>query len=177
MKALTLTQPWASLVAVGAKRIETRSWSMPYRGLLAIHAAKGFPGEARRLCEARRVRDVFGWSEGPEKIQLIKELPLGCIVATCMLIDVLPTESRGCLSGVFDDHAELDTEQERAFGNYDPGRWGWVLSEIRGLATPIPMKGALGLWESGDWNEQQLAVETPVRRQTKNAPSPNVRNA
>ena len=44
MKALTLTQPWASLVAIGAKRIETRSWSTPYRGLLAIHAAKGFPG-------------------------------------------------------------------------------------------------------------------------------------
>ena len=42
MKALTLTQPWATLIAVGAKRIETRSWGTSYRGRIAIHAAKGF---------------------------------------------------------------------------------------------------------------------------------------
>ena len=40
MKALTLYQPWATLVAIGAKKIETRSWSTPYRGPLAIHAGK-----------------------------------------------------------------------------------------------------------------------------------------
>jgi hypothetical protein len=43
MKALTLTQPWATLVAIGAKTIETRSWPTSYRGPLAIHAAKGYP--------------------------------------------------------------------------------------------------------------------------------------
>lgn len=40
-KILTLSQPYASLVALGAKRIETRSWRTSYRGPLAIHAAKG----------------------------------------------------------------------------------------------------------------------------------------
>ena len=39
MKVLTLHQPWASLVALGVKTIETRSWSTQYRGPLAIHAA------------------------------------------------------------------------------------------------------------------------------------------
>src|SRR5258708_5270609 len=43
VKALTLWQPWASLIAVGAKTIETRSWSTSYRGPLAIHAAKRKP--------------------------------------------------------------------------------------------------------------------------------------
>lgn len=43
MKALTLTQPWASLVALGEKRIETRSWGTSYRGELAIHAAASIP--------------------------------------------------------------------------------------------------------------------------------------
>jgi activating signal cointegrator 1 len=47
MKAITLTQPWATLVAIGAKRIETRSWPTNYRGPLAIHAAKGFPKWAK----------------------------------------------------------------------------------------------------------------------------------
>ena len=41
MKVLTLTQPWATLVAIGAKRIETRSWATKYRGPLLIHAAAG----------------------------------------------------------------------------------------------------------------------------------------
>lgn len=40
MKAITLWQPWASLIACGAKTIETRSWGTPYRGPLAIHASK-----------------------------------------------------------------------------------------------------------------------------------------
>lgn len=40
MKALTLCQPWASLIAWGEKQYETRSWSTDYRGLLAIHASK-----------------------------------------------------------------------------------------------------------------------------------------
>lgn len=49
MRAITLTQPWSSLVARGQKKIETRSWQTSYRGPLAIHAAKGFPGYAKRL--------------------------------------------------------------------------------------------------------------------------------
>lgn len=55
MKALSLTQPWASLVAVGAKRIETRSWRTSYRGPLAIHAAK---------LRSRTLRMVPGEREG-----------------------------------------------------------------------------------------------------------------
>ena len=43
MKALTLTQPWASLVERQAKRVETRSFYVSYRGPLVIHAAKGYP--------------------------------------------------------------------------------------------------------------------------------------
>ena len=57
MKALSITQPWATLIAIGAKTIETRSWSTLYRGDLAIHAAKGFPRYARETLfeEAFRV--------------------------------------------------------------------------------------------------------------------------
>ena len=40
MKCLSLWQPWASLVVIGAKRFETRSWPTNYRGPLLIHAAQ-----------------------------------------------------------------------------------------------------------------------------------------
>jgi hypothetical protein len=38
MKAITILQPWASLIACNAKQIEIRSWATKYRGEIAIHA-------------------------------------------------------------------------------------------------------------------------------------------
>lgn len=39
MLALSLWQPWASLIYDERKKIETRHWPLRHRGLLAIHAA------------------------------------------------------------------------------------------------------------------------------------------
>ena len=38
MKAITVKQPWASLIAYGEKKIEHRTWSTDYRGPLLICA-------------------------------------------------------------------------------------------------------------------------------------------
>lgn len=150
MKALTITQPWATLVAIGAKRIETRSWSTSYRGPLAIHAAKGFPTWAKESCEedlfwAALMANYPSWERTFVNIPSTV-LPMGRVVATCNLVDVLPMEATGCLPGVFDDYPELDTPQERAFGDYAPGRFAWVLEGAVKLHEPIPAKGALRLW-------------------------------
>lgn len=51
MKAITLWQPWASLIAIGAKKYETRSWKTNYRGPIAIHAAKKDPCKMPILVE------------------------------------------------------------------------------------------------------------------------------
>jgi hypothetical protein len=158
MKALTLTQPWASLVAIGAKQIETRSWSTNFRGPLAIHAAKGFPRGAQDFTYEKAVRDCL--LAGPLEIKVYRsrysgggiyrldtQLPRGAVVATCNLLDCVPTEARGCLAGVFSDYPELDTPQEQAFGDFSAGRWCWVLEDIKMFPKAIPAKGALGLWE------------------------------
>jgi hypothetical protein len=80
MKAISLWQPWASAIALGMKRIETRGWSTNYRGRLAIHAAKTWRTEQREFL-AHAVE--FGYAA------LAREpLPFGAIVATCMLTDV-----------------------------------------------------------------------------------------
>jgi hypothetical protein len=48
MRILTLTQPWATMVALGVKRIETRAWSTRYRGALGLFAPPvGFQIERR----------------------------------------------------------------------------------------------------------------------------------
>jgi len=48
MKALTISQPFASLIASGSKFVENRTWPTSYRGPLAIHAGKGTQYMTRR---------------------------------------------------------------------------------------------------------------------------------
>ncbi len=49
MKALSVRQPWADLILVGAKDVENRTWWTSYRGRLAIHAAKTWTADAAAL--------------------------------------------------------------------------------------------------------------------------------
>ena len=137
MKLLSLWEPWATLMALGQKRIETRSWSTSYRGGLAIHASKGGLSKTTLsdvLCEPMFRAALDGEPLSP-----------GCIVAVVNLIDCLPMESRICLPGVFDDYPKLDTPQEREFGDFGEGRWAWVTDRVYRLAKPIPFRGKQGL--------------------------------
>jgi hypothetical protein len=153
MKVLTLTQPWATLVAIGAKQIETRSWSTSYRGPLAIHAAKGLApvgGRAGLYDLAFSDPDGYFYSALHQaNVFCIDDLPLGAIVATCELVCCklmnIPNLKRGWYNVAGADWPL--TDQERAFGDYTPGRFAWLLANIRALPKPIPAKGALGLWE------------------------------
>jgi hypothetical protein len=97
MKVLTLHQPYASLIALGVKSIETRSWSTKYRGPLAIHAAKSVEYEGETVGEWRWDRGYDGRSILVRRRVVINGLgveahhfPLGAIVATCTLVDVVP---------------------------------------------------------------------------------------
>jgi hypothetical protein len=147
VKAISLWQPWASLIAIGAKRIETRSWSANYVGPLAIHAAKRWTGEMYRLCLTEPFQSaLIPHFETPEA------LPLGCIVATCRLIGCAPVRDRP-YSPIFEDSAEIDIIEippdgrEREFGDYTPGRFAWVLTDIVRLRAPVAVTGRQGFFE------------------------------
>lgn len=163
LRCLTLTQPWASLVSVGAKRIESRSWSTSFRGEIAIHASKAFPRWARDICYEEPFYGSLGkelaweYPNGPRG----HHLPLGAIVAVATLFSVqwiirgydgpLLTTPLGVPVSV--DKAEIP------FGDYTPGRYAWLLTDIRRLPTPVPAKGAQMLWFAPP------AVESAVREQ------------
>lgn len=152
MKVLTLTQPWATLVAIGAKRIETRSWATKYRGPLLIHAAQGLAlvGGAHGLYE-------LCWNEPFRSTLLaagikgVPDLPRGAIVVRCGLRDVriIGRELNGDATIAADDMLTCTPilDNEYAFGDYTPGRYAWLLSDVQVLPEPIPAKGQLGLWE------------------------------
>lgn len=150
MKAITLTQPWATLVAKGGKSIETRSWKTNYRGPLAIHAAKGFPQEARALCG----QEPFRFFLYPNCL-----LPRGVIVATCELVTCLFIPGAQTKISFPYRHDSMTVElpprePEFSFGDYTQGRYAWILINIKPLDRPVPAKGALGLWE---WSEPVVA--------------------
>jgi len=126
MRALSLTQPWATLVVSGAKSFETRSWTTSYRGPLLIHAAKGFPSFARNFAETER---ALGRLPG--------KLPFGAIVGKVLLKNVYRT----------DEIAPTLTALERLYGDYAWGRWAWELTDAVMFDDPIPYKGALGLFD------------------------------
>ncbi|WP_447978113.1 ASCH domain-containing protein [Candidatus Nitrospira bockiana] len=132
MKAVTLHQPWASLIAWGEKQYETRSWGTRYRGPLAIHASRRWPLKERSMCwrlDFVRVLIRHG-------IEHPSDLPLGVILCVVEVQDVVRTE---LLCGLSD--------QERAFGNYAPGRFAWQLGHVARLMRPLPCRGRQGLWD------------------------------
>jgi hypothetical protein len=116
MKAISLTQPWATLVAIGAKRIETRSWATKYRGPIAIHAAKGFPAWCRDLCDTPPFRGVLR-----ARYLGASDLPLGAVLAITDIIDCLPTR-------VVQNNITMftDAPYELEFGDYCDGRFGFL---------------------------------------------------
>ena len=129
MKAISLWQPWATAIAVGVKRIETRHWTTKYRGPLAIHAARRWTSAEK---EFAMVEHTLG--------RLPKRIPLGAIVAVCVLSDVLRTEELLLEIGPV----------EKIYGNYGFGRFGWVLTDICALHDPVPFKGHQGFFDVPD---------------------------
>jgi hypothetical protein len=150
MKAISLWQPWASAMALGVKRIETRSWETKYRGPLAIHAAKKRDAEVRDAIETLI----------PLCPRLAGDLPYGAIVGACNLIACVPMTLKDdgyAHLGKFVEpsaYEALLTDLERAFGNYEPGRWAWITDSMIALPEPIPFRGAQGFFE---WTPQEEA--------------------
>lgn len=131
MKALTLWQPWATLVAIGAKRIETRSWNTAYRGPLAIHAAKV------RTNLPLFYDDPFLQVLRDAGYKTASDLPTGCVVATCNLAAIELTTSLFAV--------DLQ-EHELEFGDYSLGRFAWFLEDIVKVEQRMPVRGYQGLW-------------------------------
>ena len=161
MKAITIRQPWASLVALGIKRIETRSWSTQYRGRLAIHAGArqfglnspiadlirdGFPRETYRRLGNELCMHAHGTRRHAHHVdcEMCDNYPLGAIVATCELVDVIATYP----------HMTVEWPDQMPYGDFTSGRFAWVLDDIRQVTEPIPQRGYQGLWNWDNTNAQ-----------------------
>jgi hypothetical protein len=161
---ISIMQPFASLIAIGAKGIETRSkdFTGGFRGTLAIHASKRFPKEYEQLCYTELFYSALGINYG--NYYPHQYLPLGCIVAVGDLVDVVKITddviwvyhqmgkhlfpAKTFAQWYWNDLQSFQQfSRELAFGDYTPGRFMLLLKNVVALEKPIPAKGRLGLWE------------------------------
>lgn len=198
-RAITLHQPWASLVALGIKTIETRSWPTKYRGRLLIHAAtrpiRDTPVERGRIGDSEySVRLVGRYGaviEGPGirpwdltagiGRQGGVPMPLGAVVATAMLhaicpmVDVLTGEGPAGQdwyshalyitrhadpelaivdrwADLNDPRREVDVSDQVPFGEFTPGRWAWLLSDVKPTTERCPRCWGPGATHPDGWD-------------------------
>ena len=161
MKALTIRQPWATLIALRQKQIETRGWSTRHRGPIAIHAGKARPEPGEQIGDFM----VCSY-DGDLYLQtacVAYELTLGAVIATVQLVDVVPTErvafvpdrqgffkGRSWVRGAEAPGVEIGVralETELQYGDFGPGRYAWLLEDVQFVLPPREVPGRQGLWE------------------------------
>jgi len=137
LRMVTVSAPYAWLIAGRLKRYETRSWAHRYRGLIGIHVAQGLGavGGARGLL-ALCAREPFARALAALGITDPLAEPRGQILAVGNLIATHPTA----------ELAPTLSADELAFGFYAPGRFAWELDSVVKLRTPITVSGQQGLW-------------------------------
>jgi activating signal cointegrator 1 len=132
MFVLSLLQPWASLIIMGVKTIETRRWQTAHRGPLLIHAGQRKAGESIAL-------------EPPiaKYIPHFNQLPFGAIIGQINLVDIVPVESLPLsTTALASQSLELN-----AFGDESINRFAWLLEDAIMFNKPIPARGHLHLWQ------------------------------
>ncbi|MCA8829410.1 ASCH domain-containing protein [Hymenobacter sp. BT728] len=149
MKALSLLQPYATLIMLGYKQYETRSWNTRHRGYLGIHASLGKPEWARDVCENNKYIQEALQRHG----LTFDTLPRGVLLGTCELVDTLAIVGCGSAAGLqrvgsgeYQVPAFGLSEMEVAAGDYADKRFAWKLEQIAAVAQPVPCTGALSLW-------------------------------
>lgn len=137
MNAITIYQPWATLIILGLKQYETRNYPIQHRGQLAIHAGKN--------------TDYLHLFDTPEFEPWLRawgfckpaDLPMGAILGTVNLLNVYQSDKCN------------PNQYERAWGDWTAGRFVWKLDLVERFAAPVPMAGKQGLWE---WEREAIRV-------------------
>ncbi len=131
MTVISLLQPWASLVILGYKTIETRSWSTAYRGELMIHASQGKSGMG--FCD----QPIF------KKYLRNVDVPFGAIIGVVSLDSIIQITDLALSDSTLNEM----TLEEKIFGDYTTSRFAWILRNPLPLDKPIPARGYQRLWQ------------------------------
>lgn len=168
LRVLTIDQPYASLVALGAKWVETRPNRTHIRGRIAVHASakvRGRRGDRTTVGAYMVERDASGYLLRGESLSWPYRLPTGAIVATAELYDCVPIyhiaqcwdgsdggatwpniQLNGSSGATFCPAGEapfFTLDDQRPYGDFRPGRWAWLLRDVQRV-NPVPFVGGQG---------------------------------
>lgn len=138
MKTLSIRQPWAELIIQGRKTLELRTWTVKYRGPLAIHASQTVERDA---CLTHGL--------DPDQVTA------GAVVGVVDLVEIIEL-----------DAASYEARRGEHLADEPWGGgplYGWRLANPRPLAEPLPLRGRMGLFEvalPGDWKSQGDAAQS-----------------
>lgn len=159
MKALTIWQPWASLIMVGAKPYEFRKWDYRTRdrslkgSRIVIHAG------ARKV-RPEEVQELLLHLWAGEETGLVREKARELLVK----IGFKPGDGGPMLPTAHALGTAVLGKPRKASEIFGRGRgdsdrvdeqiWAWPLTDIKAFEPPIPMRGAQGFWR---WPEKEPA--------------------
>lgn len=132
MKALTLHRPWTDAILYGGKRVENRSWHPPHSLIgqtIALHAGKVYDEQVADWM------DIQGLYTPPAR----GDSPMGIVGVASLL--------GSYRAGVLNQLSK------------DPwffGPVGWLLGDVVAFRSPIPCRGAQGLWTVPEDLEQRI---------------------
>lgn len=151
MRALTLTQPWAGLVASGVKLVENRPRSILGREHFgrpfALHASRQIDEKVYRTI--REIAPELHLDEELTEEQLPAWYRLSRITSAVIAVATVERAVIEWHDGTIVDRHGVNGGPVVDLG--DQRRWffgavGYVLRDVRALATPVPCRGALGFW-------------------------------
>lgn len=129
MLGLSVWQPWASLIAAGAKRYETRSWQPP----------ASLVGQRLAICSSQTEEGLLASAEDQAFSRLClrrlgrQPLPMGTVVAVVTVAGFICTTAPA---------ARRISARERLVGNWSLGRYAWRLADVQALSAPVPVTGS-----------------------------------
>lgn len=127
MKVLSIIEPWATLIVSKQKYIETRSWKTSYRGELYIHASKKHINT-----KDTKIQELL-------KLLPTQDMNYGKIICKCELVDCIYMDEK------FINEIKQN-QQEYMCGDYQIGRYAWILEKTELIKTKIEAKGKLNIW-------------------------------
>ena len=122
MKALTIKQPWATLIQKGYKKYEFRTWKTNYRGDVLIHAGKGVD-----KCALEKLKD------------LNLEYPIGVVLCKATITDCIELNPQV--------NNKINESNPLIYGEKNRVGYAWKLENIRVINSDKEVKGKLSFWE------------------------------
>ena len=176
MKAITIMQPYATLIMLGAKQWETRP--APPNGNMRPEGVRGLPG--LRIDAGERIAIHAGMTkadvtktgfepwlplvDNPATMELAGPLAFGALLGTVEVVRALPivlswyfsdvpvaielnNQSPALVDDTDDKYEITDLADQYPYGDWQSGRWAWELANVERFDRPIPCKGKQGVWE------------------------------